>query len=49
MSETQMETGLRYPVDLGRFLRGRWENLFGVKFDILHNGLATTYFENDPP
>jgi len=31
------------------FLRGRWEDLFGVKFDVLLYDLTSTYFESDPP
>ncbi len=35
--------------DLFRFLRGRWEDLFGVKFEVLLYDLSSTYFESDPP
>jgi transposase len=31
------------------FLHGRWEDLFGVKFDVLLYDLTSTYFESDPP
>ena len=31
------------------FLRGRWEDLFGVKFDVLLYDLTSTYFESNPP
>lgn len=31
------------------FLRARWEDLFGAKFDILLYDLTSTYFECDPP
>jgi transposase len=31
------------------FLRQKWEDLFGVKFDILLYDLTSTYFESDPP
>jgi len=31
------------------FLRQRWEDLFGVKFDVLLYDLTSTYFESDPP
>ena len=31
------------------FLRGRWETLFDVHFDVLLYGLTSTYFESDPP
>lgn len=34
---------------LSGFLRQRWEDLFGVKFDILLYDLTSTYFESDPP
>ena len=30
-------------------LRARWEDLFGVKFEILLYDLTSTYFESDPP
>lgn len=30
-------------------LRSRWEDLFGVKFEILLYDLTSTYFESDPP
>ncbi|HUF60770.1 MAG TPA: IS1634 family transposase [Verrucomicrobiales bacterium] len=31
------------------FLRRRWEDLFGVRFEILLYDLTSTYFESDPP
>jgi transposase len=31
------------------FLRERWEDLFGVKFDVLLYDLTSTYFESNPP
>lgn len=31
------------------FLRERWEDLFGVKFDVLLYDLTSTYFESEPP
>lgn len=31
------------------FLRQRWNDLFGVKFDVLLYDLTSTYFESDPP
>ena len=31
------------------FLRGRWETLFDVHFDVLLYDLTSTYFESDPP
>ena len=30
-------------------LSGRWQDLFGVKFDVLLYDLTSTYFESDPP
>jgi transposase len=40
---------LEHKDELFSFLRGRWEDLFGVKFDILLYDLTSTYFESDPP
>ena len=34
---------------LFRHLRSRWEDLFGVKFEVLLYDLTSTYFESDPP
>jgi transposase len=34
---------------LFRHLRARWEDLFGVKFEVLLYDLTSTYFESDPP
>jgi transposase len=34
---------------LFRYLRSRWEDLFGVKFEVLLYDLTSTYFESDPP
>lgn len=31
------------------FLRQRWEDLFGAKFDVLLYDLTSTYFESNPP
>lgn len=31
------------------FLRKRWEDMFGARFDILLYDLTSTYFESDPP
>jgi transposase len=30
-------------------LRGRWQDLFGARFDVLLYDLTSTYFESDPP
>jgi transposase len=34
---------------LFHFLRARWQDLFGVTFDVLLYDLSSTYFESDPP
>ncbi len=34
---------------LFQHLRGRWQDLFAVKFDVLLYDLTSTYFESDPP
>jgi transposase len=34
---------------LFKHLRQRWEDLFGVKFQVLLYDLTSTYFESDPP
>ena len=31
------------------FLKERWQDLFGVKFEVLLYDLTSTYFESDPP
>jgi transposase len=31
------------------WLRGRWESLFGVQFEVLLYDLTSTYFESEPP
>lgn len=40
---------LEHKEDLFGFLKGRWQDLFGVKFDVLLYDLTSTYFESDPP
>jgi transposase len=35
--------------DLFKHLRQRWEDLFGVKFEVLLYDLTSTYFESNPP
>jgi len=40
---------LEHKEDLFGFLRRRWEDLFGVNFDVLLYDLTSTYFESDPP
>ena len=34
---------------LFQHLKGRWQDLFGAKFDVLLYDLTSTYFESDPP
>jgi transposase len=34
---------------LFQFLKDRWQDLFGVTFDVLLYDLTSTYFESDPP
>jgi len=34
---------------LFQYLRARWEDLFGLKFEVLLYDLTSTYFESDPP
>jgi len=34
---------------LFQHLRARWQDLFGVKFEVLLYDLTSTYFESDPP
>jgi hypothetical protein len=38
-----------HKAELFRFLRGRWEDLFDVKFEVLLYDLTSTYFESNPP
>ena len=40
---------LEHREDLFGHLRRRWEDLFGVKFEVLLYDLTSTYFESDPP
>lgn len=40
---------LEHKADLFGFLKGRWSDLFGAKFDVLLYDLTSTYFESDPP
>lgn len=35
--------------DFFSFLKGRWQSLFGIGFDVLLYELTSTYFEIDPP
>jgi len=40
---------LEHRTALFQHLRGRWEDLFGVKFEVLLYDLTSTYFESNPP
>jgi len=40
---------LEHREELFKHLRRRWEDLFGVKFEVLLYDLTSTYFESDPP
>lgn len=40
---------LQHREELFKHLRQRWEDLFGVKFEVLLYDLTSTYFESDPP
>ena len=40
---------LEHKKALFSFLRERWSDLFGVKFEVLLYDLTSTYFESDPP
>lgn len=40
---------LEHKTALFSHLRRRWEDLFGVKFEVLLYDLTSTYFESDPP
>jgi transposase len=40
---------LKHREALFKHLRKRWEDLFGVKFEVLLYDLTSTYFESDPP
>jgi transposase len=40
---------LEHREGLFKHLRKRWEDLFGVKFEVLLYDLTSTYFEGDPP
>src|SRR5205823_4368204 len=40
---------LQHREPLFKHLRGRWQDLFGAKFDVLLYDLSSTYCESDPP
>lgn len=40
---------LEHKEELFKHLRKKWEDLFGLRFDVLLYDLTSTYFESDPP
>ena len=40
---------LAHKTELFTFLQARWQDLFGVTFDVLLYDLTSTYFESEPP
>ena len=40
---------LKHKDELFEHLRGKWQDLFGTRFDVLLYDLTSTYFESDPP
>jgi transposase len=40
---------LEHRQELFQYLRERWQDQFGAKFDVLLYDLTSTYFESDPP
>ena len=40
---------LKHREELFKYLRGRWQDEFGARFDVLLYDLTSTYFESDPP
>jgi transposase len=40
---------LEHREELFQYLRERWQDQFGAKFDVLLYDLTSTYFESDPP
>lgn len=40
---------LKHREELFQYLRGRWQDEFGARFDVLLYDLTSTYFESDPP
>ena len=40
---------VKHKEELFSFLRGRWVDLFGVKYEVVLFDLTSTYFESDPP
>ena len=44
-----LDQRLQHREPLFKHLRGRWQDLFGAKFDVLLYDLSSTYCESDPP
>lgn len=40
---------LKHREELFKYLRNRWQDEFGAKYDVLLYDLTSTYFESDPP
>jgi transposase len=40
---------VKHREELFKYLRGRWQDEFAAKFDVLLYDLTSTYFESDPP
>jgi hypothetical protein len=40
---------IEHKADLFSFLRARWADMFGAKFDVVLFDCTSTYFESDPP
>jgi transposase len=40
---------VKHREELFKYLRGRWQDEFGAKFDVLLYDLTSSYFESDPP
>jgi len=43
------DTLLEHKDELFGHLRGKWQDLFGARFEVLLYDLTSTYFESDPP
>jgi transposase len=40
---------VKHKAELFQFLRARWNDLFGITYEVLLYDLTSTYFESDPP
>jgi hypothetical protein len=40
---------VQHPEELFKYLRGRWQDELGAKFDVLLYDLRRTYFASEPP